>query len=80
MLAKTLRGVAYVWIVAVVAVNAFACVGFFLAEPTVWAAIGRIQEAYSPFNVGSYLVNAVMVAPAAGLLALASRVERKRFE
>lgn len=66
LLDRALTGFIYVWAAVAILLNIFAIVGFIIGAPDGWAAWREIRETYSPFNVGNWLSEAVLVSPAIG--------------
>jgi hypothetical protein len=71
---EALTWFAHIWIILFVVLNFIAVIGLQVAAPTLWAGIGKLAEIYSPFNLWTWLAEAVVLSPC--LLAIAWRNRR----
>ena len=75
--ARMLLRLASAWIAFVVAFNLAAICGVFIGSKGVLDGWRQVQDMYSPFTIGTYIINAVLLSPAAGAYEWASRIERR---
>jgi hypothetical protein len=60
----TLTSFARLWIRLFVALNLFAVIVLLLAAPTLASGLAKLLEFYSPFNIATWIVEAVALSPA----------------
>ena len=75
--ARILLRLAYVWLGLVLAINLAAVCGAFIGSKGILDGWRQIQDWYGPFNFGTYIINAILLSPAAGAYEWASRIERR---
>jgi hypothetical protein len=70
-----------IWIGLIMALNALAVVGIFIGSPNFSEGWLKVQDTYSPLNVGSWLVELMSLAPVIGACFwLEHRQKRKAAE
>lgn len=60
---KALKWFIGVWAGFALLVNIVAVAGMFMTDGF-WGGIGRVQETYSPFNIGNFIMEIVLFSPA----------------
>ena len=55
-----------IWITVVVGLNFICMTALVLSAPTLWTGIARLSETYSPFNIWTWIAEAVAFSPALG--------------
>lgn len=75
MLDRALTWFASIWFGLVLAANLLSIIGLFVAAPSIWDAIGRVQSVYSPFNLLNVTVELLSLSP--GFLAILWRNRRR---
>jgi hypothetical protein len=74
---EALTWFAHIWIILFVVLNFIAVIGLQVVAPTLWAGIGKLAEIYSPFNVWTWIAEAIALSPC--LLAIAWRNRRLKL-
>ncbi len=68
-----------VWVGLVAFVNLAAIAGSFIGARTVVEGAARVQDTYDPFNLGTVIINLVLLLPAFGAYGWFERIERRRL-
>jgi ABC-type Fe3+ transport system permease subunit len=75
--ARILLRLAFVWLGLVLLFNLAAICGAFIGSKGLLDGWRQVQDVYGPFSFGTYIINAVLLSPAAGAYEWASRIERR---
>ena len=64
---------AKIWITVIVALNVAGMIGLVLSATTLWTGMAKLSEIWSPFNIWTWIAEAVALSPALGAMAWQDR-------
>ena len=70
---QALMWFAKIWITVIVVLNVAGMIGLVLSATTLWTGIAKLSEIWSPFNIWTWIAEAVALSPALGAMAWQDR-------